>query len=285
MKGIMRLICIAFMLTFVFAELCSFGVSMTTSAIVTVLLFIAEIAMVKQYQSGTLAMRFNSSGIGMSGFSGKLGSSVAAKGKGNAYVRLKVKPHNPNTAFQATSRSNLRSLSQGWRGLTAAQITAWNAAAINFPRKNKIGNTIILSGADLYISLNLNLKNIGVAALTTPPNPTTVLTPLGVTVTGAAGVLTMSWTSGAVPAGTTWEIWGTPGLSPGKSFVKSQFRLFTTFPAATASGAGVAIFTTPYTARFGAYIIGAKLFFYAKAVLIATGQTSKSNIATVTPAS
>jgi hypothetical protein len=283
MKKVIRISCLAALLLFMFAELVSFSVSPGVALSITVALFIADLVLVKQYKSGTLTMRFNASGIGMSGFSGKLGSSVAAKGKGNAYVRLKVKPHNPNTSYQATSRANLRALSQGWRGLSSTNIQAWNAAAINFPRKNKIGNTIILSGADLYIALNLNLKNIGVAALTTPPTPTTVLTPTAVAVTAAAGVMTMTWTSGAVPAGTTWEVWGTPGVSAGKSFVKSQFRLFTTFPAATASGAGVAIFTTPYTARFGAYIIGAKMFFYVKAVLITTGQVSKSNVASVVP--
>ena len=239
----------------------------------------------KVLPKGSLSLRVNLSGIGITAASGKISGSVFAKGKGNLYVRVKTKPHNPNSAQQAAVRASFRTNSQAWRALTPAQRSAWNAAAINFPRKNKLGNTIVLSGADLYNSLNANLFNIGVAAITSPPAPTTVLTPLGVTISAVGGVVTANWTSGNVPALTTYEVWCTAPLSPGRYFVKSQFRLITTLPTTTVSGAGVSIFTTAYTAKFGPYIIGMKIFMYLKAVGSTTGLTSKSNIASVIPAS
>jgi hypothetical protein len=228
---------------------------------------------------GSLSLRVNLSGIGITAASGKISGSVFAKGKGNLYVRVKTKPHNPNSAQQAAVRASFRTNSQAWRALTPAQRSAWNAAAINFPRKNKLGNTIVLSGAGLYNSLNANLFSIGASIIASPPAPTTVLTPLGVTITNAAGIVTAAWTSGVVPASTAWEVYATPGLSAGKYFVKSQFRLVTTFPAGTATAAGVAIFTTPYNAKFGVQAVGTKMFMYMKAVGTLTGLTSKSNIA------
>ena len=251
------------------------------AAILVVVLAVMGSALGDVLPASSFGVRVIMSGFGITQMSGKIAGHVVAKGKGAIYIRTKTKPHNPSSTAQNAKRAALRSFSQGWRSLTAPQIAAWNAAAINFPRKNKQGTTILLSGADLYISLNLNLFNIGATAITTPPLPTAVLTPLGVAVTCAGGVLTMTWTSGAVPAATAWEIWATPSLSAGKSFVKSQFRLITTFPAATASGAGVAIFTTPYTTKFGVPVVGAKLFFYAVAVGTLTGLKSKSNTASV----
>jgi hypothetical protein len=233
----------------------------------------------KVLPKGSLSLRVNLSGIGITAASGKISGSVFARGRGNLYVRVKTKPHNPNSTQQAAVRASFRTNSQAWRGLTASQRSAWNAAAINFPRKNKLGNTIILSGAGLYSSLNANLFSIGATIIASPPAPTTVLTPLGVSITNAAGIVTAAWTSGAVPAATAWEVYATPGLSAGKYFVKSQFRLVTTFPAATVTAAGVAIFTTPYNAKFGVQPVGTKMFMYIKAVGTLTGLTSKSNIA------
>ena len=229
----------------------------------------------------SFGVRVIMSGFGITQMSGKIGGHVVAKGKGATYIRIKTKPHNPNTTSQASKRAQLRALSQQWRTLTVTQINSWNAAAINFPRKNKQGTTIILSGSDLFISLNLNLFNIGATTITSPPTPTTVLTPGGVAVTYAATVITATWTTGVVPVSTAFECWATPGLSPGKSFIKSQFRLVTSFPAATVSGAGVAIFTTPYAARFGQAAVGTKVQMYLVAVGTLTGLKSKSNTSSV----
>ena len=242
------------------------------------LLIFADYQIGKVLPRGSLSLRVNLSGIGITAASGKISGSVFAKGKGNLYVRVKTKPHNPNTTFQATSRANFRLNSQAWRALTPAQRSSWNAAAINFPRKNKLGNTIQLSGAGLYCSINNNLLAIAQSVITVPPIPTTVLTPLGVTVTTAATVISAAWTSGPIPVATSYEVWATPGLSPGKNFVKSQFRLIQVIAAA---GTSPTVITTAYSARFGAYIIGTKIFVYLVAVGTLTGLKSKSNIASV----
>lgn len=246
--------------------------------LIVAFVILADYQIGKVVPRGSLSLRVNLSGIGITAASGKISGSVFAKGKGNLYVRVKTKPHNPNTTYQNTSRANFRSNSQAWRALTASQRASWNAAAINFPRKNKLGNTILLSGAGLYNSINNNLLAIGQPVINIPPIPTTVLTPLGVTVTTVATVISAAWTSGAIPAGNSYEVWATPGLSPGKSFVKSQFRLIQVIAAA---GTSPTVITTAYSARFGAYIIGTKIFLYLVNVGNATGIKSKSNIASV----
>jgi hypothetical protein len=227
---------------------------------------------------GILSMRVNWSGIGASGGSGKIGSSVAAKGRGASYFRLKTKPHNPNSSNQSTSRTNMRINAQAWKALTQTQINSWNAAAPNFPRRNKLGNLIIISGFNLFCGCNNTLRAIGATVITTAPTPTTVLTPLGVAVTYAATVITVTWTSGAIPASTSYMLWATPGLSAGKSYVKSQYRFIEAIAAAATSPQVV---TTAYAARFGQAAVGSKVFVYLKSVGTLTGLTAKSAVTSV----
>lgn len=224
--------------------------------------------------SGSLALRVILSGIGVTAASGKISGTVFVNGKTTTYCRVKVKPANPRTTFQTTSRTNFKINSQAWRSLTAVQRAGWNAAVINFPRHNKLGTVIQLSGAQLFCSFNNNLLASGATTITSAPIPTTVLTPITVTLTTLAGVISVLWTSGAIPASTSFQVWATPGVSVGKSFVKSQFRLLQVIAT---GGTSPTVITTAYSARFGAYIVGTKIFAYLVAVSTTTGIRTTSN--------
>lgn len=101
----------------------------------------------------------------------KLNGTVFSKNRYGAYTRTKVTPVNRRSDAQMLQRSQLGSLSASWRGLTEAQRTAWNDAAINFPRTDIFGNKKILSGQALYVGLNTNLLNAGEGIISAPPTP------------------------------------------------------------------------------------------------------------------
>lgn len=208
----------------------------------------------------------------------KLGGTVFSRNRGGNYARRRVVPVNRNTTSQRGSRNRFTNLSQGWRGLTATQQTAWNNATANFPKKDKLGVTIILSGAQLYQSLNNTLINAGIATISTPPSPATIVGPLTFSATYVGGVSTLTFTATPVPTGQAYLVFATRGLSPGVSFVKAQFRLITTFAAAAASPQ---IVTTPYIAKFGAVVVGQKVFFQLIPVSTVSGQKTKGLIASV----
>ena len=65
---------------------------------------------------------------------GKIGGHVMSKNRGGAYMRTKVTPSNPRSTAQTTVRSHLTTLSQGWRGLSATAIAAWNSAVSSFTK-------------------------------------------------------------------------------------------------------------------------------------------------------
>jgi hypothetical protein len=247
------------------------------------LLDFESISSVVELENRTICLALlKMSGFGIVALSGKVGGTVASKNRGGAYLRTWVKPVNPRTMAQTFQRDQLASLAAGFRGLGATTIKAWNAAAYNFPMKNRLGSTIIPSGLDLYVALNVNLISIGVAQITVPPVPQDVLGFNTLSATGVASVLSVVFSGTPSPATSAALIFATPGLSSGKSFVKSEYRLIGHMPISTASPFPI---TSLYTAKFGAYIPLTKIFINLRPVNIVSGQQQIGLFTSVIPAS
>jgi hypothetical protein len=206
----------------------------------------------------------------------KIGGQVASKNRAGAYLRNKVTPVNPSSSFQVTVRARLASLSSAWRGLTAGQRIAWNAAVSDYKKTDIFGDIQNPSGFNLYVKLNSNLINIGVAAISTPPLPVAVSVFTTGTLAAAAGAQTMALTvtPAVQPVSETIIVKATPGQSAGKTFVKSEFRQIGTFTAATAGAYDLAAL---YIAKFGPIgPAGVKIFVEVIHVSETTGQQSQS---------
>lgn len=216
-------------------------------------------------------------GMMMTDARNKLGGQVFSKNRGGAYIRTKVTPANAQTSFQTAVRSILTFLAQNFRALTANQILAWNNAVSDFSGTDIFGDVRNPSGINLYIRLNANLAKIGEAYITAPPLPTNVEALTGITLAAAAGAGTVSIGAdqAAVGAGLKMYIEATPGLSPGKNFVKSEFRTigYTGIAAVLPYAAGAL-----YTAKFGAMTAGQKLFVRVRTVDTVTGLESLSQV-------
>ena len=201
---------------------------------------------------------------------GKIGGHVASKNRGGAYLRTKVTPVNPQTSFQATVRDRITTYSQGWRTLTAAQRAAWNGAVTSWQKTDIFGDLKTPSGQNLYIRLNNNLLQAGQSAITSPPLPNSVVGPVTLALTAAAGTPAVSlvFTASPVAAATTFVVRMTPQVSAGKSFVKSLYRNLTTVAAAGTSPVDL---LSAYNARFGTLVAGQKIFVEVFAVSNTTG--------------
>ena len=148
---------------------------------------------------------------------------------------------------------------------------AWNNAVADFKRTNVFGDIKTPSGFNLYGKLNNQLRAIGVAPLTVPPLPTTVFafTSLSVVADTTLGTMNISFT-GVIPVGSSVIVSATPGVSPGKNFVKSEFRQIKVLTSADLSPEDVA---AEYIAKFGALpTVGKKVFIGFKVVVDTTGQ-------------
>lgn len=201
----------------------------------------------------------------------KLNGSVFSKNRYGAYVRTKVTPVNPQSTAQQTQRNLLSANSQAWRGLTEAQRNAWIAAAPSFPFTDIFGNSKILSGNALYVKVNNNLGTIGQAVIANPPAPVAIpAMVVGVfTAVSSTGVVSLSFDPDPIPANFHIVIRTTGNTTPGKSFVKNMFRTITTMAPGTVSPK---LLTATFAAKFGAPVIGQKIFVQAYLVSALSGQ-------------
>ncbi len=106
-------------------------------------------------------------GGGVSQASGKIGGTVYARNKGGNYSRNWVVPTNPQTSRQAAQRSLMALKSAAWRTLTDNQRDSWASWAGDNPILDRLGNSIVLSGAQAYNKINMNRTTAGDAAAQT----------------------------------------------------------------------------------------------------------------------
>lgn len=202
---------------------------------------------------------------------GKIGGHVASKNRAGAYLRTKVTPANPNTSFQAEVRNRLSNLATLWGTIGAAAILAWNNAVEHYKKTDIFGDLKNPSGFNLYQRLNNNLAQIGVAPITLPllPAATAVIT-TGVLTAVHAGAISVTFTTDPVFTAHDMVVDATPALTPGKSFVKSEFRRIGTYSAVAAHVLDLA---TEYNLKFGAVgAAGQQIFVRLKMINKTTGQ-------------
>lgn len=212
-------------------------------------------------------------GNGVAEKSGKEGGTVYARNQYGAYSRKWTKPIYPASTRQLAVNASFGSQSQVWRTLTVLQQAAWAALAATVAFRNRLGETIYLSGQAMFNKLNQNLISAGQSAITTPPLysvPTAPVTGTAACAIGA-GTHTVAYTPTPVPAGVVFQIWATPGQSLGRTSVKGKFRLVANVAAAAASPANI---KNPYQTIFGAPVVGATIWYQIKAVNITTGVES-----------
>lgn len=201
----------------------------------------------------------------------KLNGSVFSKNRYGAYVRTKVTPVNPQSTAQQAVRNRLATNSQAWRGLTDAQRQAWIDAAANFPFTDIYGNTKILSGSALYIKLNNNLDQVGVAAITDAPAPVAIPAVAVSAMSAAAGTpaLSLTFTPTPIPADFALVVQTTGNVGAGKSFVKNLYRFISFLDAAATSPANL---LAAFEAVHGAPVAGQQIFAKVYMISKLTGQ-------------
>jgi len=101
-------------------------------------------------------------GGGIVQISGSIAGTTHARNRYGNYVRARTKPINPKTAQQTNVREAIALLSDRWaQTVTADQRTAWNLYASSVAMKNKLGETVFLSGYNHYIRSNAIIASRG----------------------------------------------------------------------------------------------------------------------------
>lgn len=201
----------------------------------------------------------------------KIGGHVASKNRAGAYLRTKVTPINPSSTRQVIVRGILTTLAIAWRGLLAAERLAWNNAVASFATTDIFGDLRRPTGFNLFQKLNNNLLGVGIAQLSVPPLPVAVASLTTLSATQApAGATTLTFTPAAIGAADIVVIKATAPISPGKTFVKSEFRRIGVIAQPDGSPFTA---TTMYNAKFGGPgVLNQKIFFELFIINTVTGQ-------------
>lgn len=223
-------------------------------------------------------------GGGITEMRGSIAGNVFARNRYGAYVRSRTKPINPNSVMQGLVRSAMSAVTEYWNTtLTAAQRTAWATYASAVAMKNKLGETVYLSGFNHFVRgnatrsrLNLDIVSDGPTELTLPAKDTTI----AVTASVATQKVTVdfdnaqSWAN--VADGHLCLFVGVPQMVTRNFFAgpwKYAGKVDGATPTPPVSGAQI---TSPFT-----LVLGQRLFCYL-VILEADGRYSEPMYASCT---
>jgi len=125
----------------------------------------------------------------------------------------------------ADQRSILSAMAASWKSLTVEQRAAWNAAAVNFPFKNKFGDQYTGSGFQVYQQLNMGLVLINGEANVFPPFPNIPTLPEITPPDGETDDPMLYTITGGVPAGQAILVYSSIGQSQGRQIQAKNMKL------------------------------------------------------------
>lgn len=181
--------------------------------------------------------------------SGSQGQTTASRNRFGQYDRQRSMPTQPRTAAQVAVRAQLAEVSQDWRELSDSQRAAWGAYAAAHPRVDVLGQTVILTGHQMFVAVNVFNLQAGIASQTAVPDGTVIATP-DVDLQDITAVNLQIGVVTAVPVTDTILAFVSPPQSPGRSFI-GDTRLVNTI--AGDNTANQTVFdVTQLTAKYGA---------------------------------
>lgn len=190
--------------------------------------------------------------------SGSQAGTTASHNRAGQYYRSRRAPVQPvGTGRRAAIRTAFGAAARGYAGLTGPQQAAWTSYALSFPITDSLGQSITLTGQQMYVSINTQLLNCGQAQSNVPPISNVVASAGVPTLTAVhAGAITL--TPAGLGAMTDFQLLAfSAPQSSGVSFNKTFWQQ--SHVAGNSVTAVVA--TTAYTAQFGTPSVGQRIFF------------------------
>lgn len=88
--------------------------------------------------------------------SGSIAGTTHARNRFGNYIRARTKPVNPNSVLQGNIRDSLSYLTNQWGAiLSAGQRVAWATYAAAISMKNRLGETVYLTGFNHFVRSNV----------------------------------------------------------------------------------------------------------------------------------
>ena len=210
--------------------------------------------------------------------SGSAKGVTAAKVKSRKYIRNRGYGGSTRTAFQASVKAVFKQLSQAWKGLTNAQILAWNAAANTAEGRSVLGTKSKISGANLFMRLNYWVVYCGGTIKTAVPTLTGVESPADAVLALTSTAMTL--TLADLPADYANLKLVILASEPQGNGITRAYSKAAAFDAPMTISDGTIDIKAKYDAKYGAPSAGApKVFVKYFFVNPATGEKSAEKMA------
>jgi len=190
--------------------------------------------------------------------SGSLGGQTSSHNRAGQYRRARRAPTQPNgTGRRGIIRAAFGAASSAWNALTDDQRAAWSSFADGYPVTDALGQSIKLTGHQMYVSVNTALQNVGQAQSANPPVSNATIAPVVATATMThAGVGTLTLAAGGLATDFVCISFSKP-QAPGRSFVANYWQC----QHILANEVTATLFGPAYIAQFGAVTTGQKIFY------------------------
>jgi hypothetical protein len=189
--------------------------------------------------------------------SGSLAGTTFSHNRGGQYQRNRRAPVQPiGTGRRAFIRAAFGTAAQAWSGLTIAQQAEWTSYALLYPITDALGQSITLTGQQMYVSINTQLINVGLPLATDPPvsNVTDNISPVTIDFGSiATPKLDLAWAAGLTVNYVLIAF--SRQLSGGTNFNRTFWQ-----QEADGADAGTGSYLIGYTAQFGGTVNGQRIF-------------------------
>ncbi len=210
--------------------------------------------------------------------SGSIAGQTSSHNRFGQYRRTRAIPTNPNSSFQTAVRARLADGATEYRNLTAGQRVGWEGLGEQIIRTDSLGQSYTLTGLQAYLLNNNNRRAAGVAIVSDAPEleyPSPLET-LVITLTTAA--FSLAFTPTPKGAGERVFCYCSPQRSAGRAY-ESDLRLVQVSSDAQVSPINV---YAAYIARFGATVLGNRVFVEIRSWYAGFLSTAISGSAVVT---
>jgi len=189
--------------------------------------------------------------------SGSQAGTTSSRNRFGQYRRTRATPVNPRSTAQGSVRARMAANAALWRTLTAAQRAGWGDVGSAITRRDSLGQSYTLNGFQAFCSVN-NIRAVqSLAVVLDAPAVTTPPTILTAVITTTAGTLSLAYTPTPLGAGIMLGVFVSPQRSAGRAY-EGDLRLLQVSAAAAASPLNL---LAAYTAKFGAPVVGNRIFF------------------------
>lgn len=192
--------------------------------------------------------------------SGSIAGTTHSHNRAGQYTRNRRSPVQPvGSGRRAQVRAALSSASAGWSALTGAQRAAWEGFAGSHPITDSLGQSITLTGHQMFVRVYCSAINVGITAPTVPPADLDLPDTAGATVVlSVASGVTINDFDG--PTGSKIAVAVSPQFSAGRSYNKTFWQPAGELGYVDAESAPYELAPSNYAAEFGTMVLGKRIF-------------------------